>query len=157
MIMKTKIIENFCYEGLGFPVDLKQIELVEIDDEWHPKIDVRKVSDAVIEALAYQESKFTGNQVRFIRSYFSMPLRKFGDEVVHETHAAVDKWEKCNEQITSMNDNTEYVLRLYILEQLRSETKKQRDDFFNKYKKIKSFFKSPEKYSFHHVHVEKFA
>ena len=107
--MKTKIIENFCYEGLGFPIDLKQVELIEIKNEWHAKIDVRKISDVVIEALAYQDSKLTGNQIRFIRTYFSMSLRKFGEEVVHETHAAVDKWEKSRDQVTSMNDNTEYV------------------------------------------------
>ena len=154
--MKTKIIENFCYEGLGFPIDLKQVELIEIENEWHAKIDVRKISDAVIEALAYQDSKLTGNQIHFIRTYFSMSLRKFGEEVVHETHAAVDKWEKSGNQVTSMNDNTEYVLRLYIIEQIRSKTKKQRDEFFIKYQKIKIFFKSPEKYSFnHHIHLEK--
>ncbi len=53
-----------------------------------------------------------------------MPLRKFGEEVVHESHAAVDKWEKSNDQITSMNDNTEYVLRLYIIEKIQAKTKK---------------------------------
>lgn len=155
--MKTKIIKHFCYEGLGFPVDLENVEFVEIENEWHPKIDIRKLSDLVIEALAYQENKLTGNQVRFIRAYFSMPLRKFGEEVVHETHAAVDKWERSGDEITSMNDNTEYVLRLYIIEQISSETKKQKADFFANYKIIKNFFKSPDKYCYHHIHVQKYA
>ncbi len=146
--MKTKIVQNFCYEGLGFPVDIERVECIEIDNEWHPKIDVRNIADLVIEALAYQKSKLTGNQVRFIRSYFSMPLRKFGENVVHETHSAVDKWEKAGDQITSMNDNTEYVLRLYIIEQICLKTKKQKTDFFSKYQKIKNFFSSPDKYSF---------
>lgn len=156
--MKTKIMKNLCYEGLGFPVQLKNVELFEIDGEWHPKIDVKKVADAAIEAIAYQENKLTGNQVRFIRSYFSMPLRKFGEEVVHESHTAVDKWEKSDNQVTSMNDNTEYVLRLYIIEKIRSKTKKQKEEFFSKYKKIRSFFKSPEKFSLNHpVYIERYA
>lgn len=154
--MKTKFVEHFCYEGLGFPVDLEHVEMVEIDNDWHPKIDVRKIADAVIEALAYQEGRLTGNQVRFIRSYFSMSLRKFGEEVVHETHAAVDKWERCGDEMTSMNDNTEYVLRLYILEQVRSKTKKQQNEFFSKYQKIKNFFNSKQSKPVH-IHIEKYA
>ena len=152
--MQTKIIKNFCYDGLGFPVEIKQVELVEINNEWHPKIDVRKISDIVIEALAYQQSKLTGNQVRFIRTYFSMPLRKFGQDVVHETHAAVGKWEKAGNNVTSMNDNTEYVLRLYIIEQLCAATKKQKEAFFSKYQNIKNFFSSPVKYALNqHVYI----
>ncbi len=151
-------MKNFSYEGLGFPIQLKNVELFEIDGEWYPKIDVKKVADAAIEALAYQESKITGNQVRFIRSYFSMPLRKFGKEVVHESHAAVDKWEKSDDQITSMNDNTEYVLRLYIIEKIQAKTKKQKEEFFSKYQEIRSFVTSPQKYSFNHpIHLERYA
>ena len=154
--MKTKIFENFCYEGLGFPIDLERVEMVEIDNEWHPKIDVRKIADAAIEALAYQESRLTGTQVRFIRSYFSMSLRSFGEEVVHETHAAVDKWEKCGDQITAMNDNTEYVLRLYILEQVKAKTAEEQKEFYNQSQKIKSFFKSKKRKA-EHLHINKCA
>lgn len=152
--MKSKIVKNFCYEGLGFPVDLKHIEMIEVDNEWHPKIDVKKIANAVIEALAYQDGRLTGNQVQFIRSYFSMSLRQFGEEVVHETHAAVDKWEKCGNEITAMNENTEYVLRLYIIEKLKPKT--QQKDFFNKYKKAKHFFKS-KKQKPDHIYIENYA
>lgn len=140
--MKTKMIDRFCYEGLGFPVDLEQVEMIKIDGEWHAKIDVKKIASAAVEALVDQPTRFTGNQVRFIRSYFSMSLRQFAQEVVHETHSAVDRWERCFDEVTSMNDNTEYVLRLYILERVQSKTKEQRNEFFNKYKKIKCFFNS---------------
>lgn len=76
-MMRSKMVENFCYEGFGFPVDLKHVEMIEIEKEWHPKIDVRKIADAVIEALAYQESKLSGNQVRFIRHLESLVMKLF--------------------------------------------------------------------------------
>ncbi|MFI4918110.1 MAG: hypothetical protein ACHP65_00980 [Legionellales bacterium] len=151
--MKTKTVENFCYEGLGFPIELSQVEMIEINDEWHPKIDVKKVTNAVINVLAYQEGRLTGNQVKFIRNYFSMTLRDFGVEVAHETHAAVNKWEKHGNQVTSMNNNTECIIRLYILEQLRSETKALGDDFFSNYQKVKEFFKS-KKGAPDHIHLK---
>lgn len=151
--MIKKWVENYCYEGLGFPVELKRVEVVEIDHAWHPIIDVQKVASTVINALAYQKTRFTGNQVKFIRSYFSMPLRQFGLEVVHESHAAVDKWEKNGNKITSMNNNTEYVLRLFIVEQLKSKTQTQQHDFFKKYQRIKVFFNSNKQTPMDILHI----
>lgn len=118
--MNTKIEPTFLYEGLGFPIELENVEMININDEWHPKIDVRYVADEIIKKLAIQEERLTGNQVKFIRSYFSMPLREFGETVVHESHTTVSKWEKCEDEITNMNENTEQVLRLYIIEQTQT-------------------------------------
>lgn len=155
--MKTKQVKNYRYDGLGFPVALDQVQMIQLEGEWHPKIDVKQVADITIKALAYQKERLTGNQVKFIRTYFSMSLRKFGSEVVHETHAAVDKWEKCGNQATMMNQNTEYVLRLFIIEQIYSKTKAEQHDFFKKYQTIKNFFKSNSKTTPHMLHIANFA
>lgn len=137
--MKTKIVPVFLYEGLGFPIELEHVEMVNIEGEWHPKIDVRYIADEVIKKLATQEERLTGNQVKFIRSYFSMPLRKFGDTVVHESHAAVNKWEKRGNEITNMNENTEQVLRLYIIEKTQTKTKTDQANFYNNFKRSRVF------------------
>lgn len=46
--MKTKIEPTFLYEGLGFPIELENVTMININDEWHPKIDVRYVADEII-------------------------------------------------------------------------------------------------------------
>ena len=137
--MKTKIEPTFLYEGLGFPIELENVTMININDEWHPKIDVRYVADEIIKKLAIQEERLTGNQVKFIRSYFSMPLREFGETVVHESHTAVSKWEKCGDEITNMNENTEQVLRLYIIEQTQTKTKADQKNFYLNFKRSTSF------------------
>ncbi|HAT6977691.1 TPA: hypothetical protein JAN54_05330 [Legionella pneumophila] len=137
--MKTKIESTFLYEGLGFPIELENVEMININDEWHPKIDVRYVADEIIKKLAIQEERLTGNQVKFIRSYFSMPLREFGETVVHESHTAVSKWEKCENEITNMNENTEQVLRLYIIEQTQTKTKAQQKNFYSNFRRSRAF------------------
>lgn len=135
--MNSKIIKNYIYEGLGFPVKLEEVEFVQVGDEWHPKINVLKIAEKVISELAFQEARLTGNQVKFIRSYFSMSLREFADKVVHESHMAVSKWEKKGDLPTNMNANTEHELRLYILENsLKNKTAK----FYELYLKTKRFF-----------------
>lgn len=138
--MKTKTEALFLYEGLGFPIELENVEMIHFNDEWLPKIDVQQIAHEAIKKLAIQEGRLTGNQVRFIRSYFSMPLRKFGATVVHESHTAVSKWEKKGNEITNMNENTEMVLRLFMIEQTQTNTKQQQAEFFRNFQRSKQFF-----------------
>lgn len=137
--METKIEPNALYEGLGFPIELGNVEMVRFNDEWLPKIDVQYIANEIIKKLAIQEERLTGNQVKFIRSYFSMTLREFGRSVVHESHTAVSKWEKCGDEITNMNENTEQVLRIYIIEQTQTKTQAEQKNFYLNFKRSKAF------------------
>ena len=138
--MKTKIEKNYCYTGLGFPVELEQVEMVKLGGEWHPKVDVRKVASEVINLLATKDSVLTGNEVRFIRTHLDMSLREFGDKVVHESHAAVRKWEEKGDKPTAMNPNTEFVIRNFIIEQALSKAEKK-SRYYSRVSKAKEFFK----------------
>jgi DNA-binding transcriptional regulator YiaG len=152
--MESKVVESFLYEGLGFPIELENVEMININDEWAPKIDVRRVADAAIKKLATQETRLTGNQVKFIRSYFSMPLREFSGKVVHATHTAVNKWEKAGNDSTNMNENTEQVLRLYIIEQTQTKTKTQQAAFYKNFQKSKQFSNAKnKKYQPFHINM----
>ena len=142
--MKTKIVNNYIYEGLGFPVALDNVEMMYLADGWHPRIDVQKVADDVVKQLAIQETRLTGTQVKFIRSYFSMPLREFGEKVVHESHMAVKKWEQKGDFPTNMNSNTEHELRLYIVEKIHSKSRESKSKFYDFYMATKRFFNSNE-------------
>ena len=116
--MNRKIKKDYIYNGLGFPILLKEVEMTEVLGVWSPKIDVKKIADMAMEKLALQEAKLTGDHVKFIRSYFSMSLREFGNTVVKQTHSAVRKWENSENHLTSMDENTEDILKLYITDKL---------------------------------------
>lgn len=66
-----------------------------------------------------------------------MTLREFGKTVVYESHTAVNKWEKCGNDITNMNENTEQVLRIYIIEQTQTKTQAEQENFYSNFKKAK--------------------
>lgn len=149
--MKTKIEKNYCYTGLGFPIELEQVEMVLIGTEWHPKIDVRKVAEMAIKQLATKESPLTGDEVRFIRAHFGMSLRDFADNVVHETHPAVKKWEDKKEQPTKMNPNTEFVIRHYIIENTSTQSEKK-SKYFTRATLAKKFYdQKPQNKTMMHV------
>jgi DNA-binding transcriptional regulator YiaG len=138
------MVKNYVYEGLGFPVELDNVEMLFIENDWHPRIDIQRIADNVVKKLAVQETRLTGNQVKFIRSYFSMPLREFGEKVVHESHGAVRKWEQKGNSPTNMNSNTEHELRLYVIEELHSKADESKSKFYDIYMATKQFFSSDE-------------
>src|SRR3990167_6452411 len=111
--MTNKILKTYTYEGLGFPIELHNVEMVMINGEYAPKIDVRAVADKAIKSLVLQKTKLTGNQVKFIRACFSASLRAFG-KIINESHAAVKKWEDYKNKTTNMDLNIEARIRLYI-------------------------------------------
>lgn len=137
----TKHIEkNFMYMGLGFPIELQNVEMMEIKGTLHPKIDVRRVADSAIESLIAQKTRITGNQIRFIRSYFAMSMREFA-KVVNESHTAVMKWEKFANNTTNMDVNIEIMLRLYICDRiLIIQNKQKKNEFYNQYRKVTEIF-----------------
>ena len=133
--MERKTQKKYIYEGLGFPVELNNIEIVKVQGEWVPKIDVREIALKTIRELPFQKTRLTGHQVRFIREYFQMSLREFS-KIVHQSHAAVDKWEKFRNKETNMDSNIEVVLRLHIYHEVCAKTLKQKTNFYKAYEKI---------------------
>ncbi len=55
LTMKTKIVPTFLYEGLGFPIELGNVETVKFNREWLPKIDLQYIADEVIKKLAFKK------------------------------------------------------------------------------------------------------
>jgi DNA-binding transcriptional regulator YiaG len=140
--MNKKLIKNYVYTGLGFPIELHNVEVVQFDGEIHPKIDVRKISDSVIKSLVLQKDRLTGNQIKFIRTYFSMSLREFA-KVVNESHMAVKKWEDFEDEPTNMDRNIEIMLRLYIYDHVVIKTKTKDHEkikFYDKYLMLTKMF-----------------
>lgn len=131
--MSKKIIKKYIYDGLGFPIELHNVEVVTLHGESHPKIDVRKVADAAIRDLIIQSSRLTGNQIKFIRTYLSMSLREFS-EVVNESHMAVKKWEDFKDKPTNMDRNIEILLRLHIYKHIAIKSSNNTKEILQFYK-----------------------
>jgi len=94
-----------------------------------------------MKSLVTQENRLTGNQIKFIRSYFSMSLREFA-KVVNESHAAIRKWENFLDEQTNMDPNIEIMLRLYIYDQVVIKNEKKKAEFYNRYIELTRLFAS---------------
>ena len=131
MSKKVKTQKNFLYEGLGFPVILGDVAMVNVFGEWEAHINVEKVAKMAFSMLPHKPSKFTGNEIYFIRTHLKLNRREFG-ELFKVSHTAVSKWEKSGNKASSISAGNELMLRLHILDQLAPSGAK----FYNSYKEI---------------------
>lgn len=118
--MRTKIEKSYLYEGLGFPVHLTNVPLVEIRGEFTLNIDFNKLQKVVLLHLIHKKTPLTGNEVKFIRKYFSLTTTAFA-HLFGYSHSAVLKWENQGDAIARIAPTTEICLRLYILNFLEKD------------------------------------
>lgn len=126
--MKTKRAKRFVYEGLGFPIVLVNVSLVQKRGMWTPAINYNKLQKEVLLALAHKPMALTGNEIHFIRAYFEMTLENFGKHF-GVTHVAVLTWEKMGDKLGKINPTTELCIRLFILEKLKMNNQVFREAF----------------------------
>lgn len=127
---KTKTEKFFIDTGLGFPVVLINVPMIQIRDVWTPNIDYNKLTNEVLKSLVIKSSRLTGNEVRFIRLTFEMTLKEFAERF-YVTHPCVINWEKEKDNQTGMNWITEKEIRLFIFDKIN-----QKDDLRPVYKKL---------------------
>lgn len=111
--MKNKKIKRFTYEGLGFPVILKNVPVVVMQGEEVLDVDYNALQKTVLLNLCRKDSPLTGNEIKFIRRYFEMTLAGFGVEFGC-SHAAVLKWEKHENCFAKIEPTTDVCIRLFI-------------------------------------------
>jgi len=127
---KKKIEKEILYDGLGFPIILRNVPMVQVRDIWIPDINLNFFQKIVLLALAHHPTNLTGNQIRFARIWSGLTQTKFG-KLFGVTHPAVINWEKSGNKGTKMNLSTQRDLRLWLLDQILT-----RDDDFRRAFKI---------------------
>lgn len=115
--METKIRKRFVDHGMGFPVVLLNVPVVNVDGVWTPKIKYNQLEEWVLLSLSRQANHLTGSQVHFVRLHFGMTLQAFATKF-SVTHVAVMAWEKAKRRPAPMGWAIEKDLRLFIQSRL---------------------------------------
>ena len=112
--MEKKIEKKYIDNGFGFPVCLHNLPMVKVRNVWTPNIDYNELTRAVAMSLASSKSLLSGNQVKFIRQFFEMTLKEFGERF-NVSHPAVMKWESNKNKPSKMDWSTEKDIRMEIV------------------------------------------
>lgn len=128
--MKKNIAESYEYDGLGFPIILENVPLIEVRGVLVPNLDYNLLQKNALLALCQKPYPLTGNEIRFIRQYLSMTYKEFASKF-GITHACVIHWEKAKNLPAKITPSTELYIRLYILDFLRVKNTLFRNSFRN--------------------------
>ncbi|MCX6990534.1 MAG: hypothetical protein NTX49_05665 [Chlamydiae bacterium] len=112
-----KEIERSLFEGLGFPIFLKNIPVIEIHGEEILDIDFNQLQKTVLLSLCYKPLPLSGSQIKYIRKYFEMTRSEFGEKFGY-SEAAVIKWEKSSGNFAKMDLTTDECIRLFIFRKM---------------------------------------
>ena len=121
--MERKIQKTFVDTGFGFPITLLNVPMIKIRGQWTPEIDYNALTKAALLALSEKPVRLAGSEVKFIRLHFEMTLEQFASRF-SVSHAAVIKWEKCQDEATKMSWAQEKDLRLFVIYSLLGKPKK---------------------------------
>lgn len=119
--MKRKRIKKLVYEGLGFPIVLKNVPTIEVQGETIPDINYNLLQKTVLLSLCYKPTPLTGNEIQFIRKYFEITLVEFGKKFGY-SHVAVIKWEKHANHFAKIEPTTDICIRLFVFSQLSNKS-----------------------------------
>lgn len=119
--MKKKKIKKFIYEGLGFPVVLKNVPTIEMYGEMIPDIDYNQLQKIVLLNLCHKPTPLTGSEIQFIRKFFEMTLADFGKQFGC-SHVAVIKWEKFGSRFAKIEPTTDVCIRLFVFSHLNGKS-----------------------------------
>ena len=108
------------YYGCGFPVRLVNVPMVLVRGTWTPDIDYNKLHLNILKAMARKPIPLTGNEIKFIRHYFELTLKEFG-ECFGVSHVAVIKWEKAGDESPPYSVSQDRDLRTFIMARLETD------------------------------------
>jgi DNA-binding transcriptional regulator YiaG len=118
---KKKIQKSYIDNGFGFPVQIVNAPLLQVRGSWSLDLNFEKYERAVLMALAHKPSRLTGSEIKFIRNYYEMNLKNFGERFGNVAHSAVIKWEKFTDSPTNMNWACEKDIRLFIISEIKPQ------------------------------------
>ncbi len=105
---------EFIYEGLGFPVYIKNVRTRAVLGEEVPVINHAELEKQVFELLLWSKSKLSGSQLSFVRTYLGYSQDKFAKALGLKNHGRVSQWEKMEEEASGMNSATELGVRMLM-------------------------------------------
>lgn len=129
--MEKKLKKRHIDYSCGFPVVLLNVPMVKIQDEWVLDINYDDLAKTVLLYLSKKPIPLTGNEIRFIRYYFSITMREFAMRLGVK-HPAIVKWEEKKDRFAAVTWGTEKDIRLFILDKLCKSNK----DFREGYKEL---------------------
>lgn len=119
---KQKMLKRVEFKALGFPIILRNVPQLKMRGEWVMDIDYNALQKTVLILLCHKQKPLTGNEIAFIRAYFSLSAAEFGTEF-GVSGEAVQKWEKSGNRYSKIEPAIDLCIRFLAFEKLHCKEK----------------------------------
>jgi len=126
--MEKKMMKSYVDHGFGFPVRITNAPMIKVRGAWALNVNHNELTNAVALTLSAEKSLLTGNQLKFIRYFFKMTLKEFGERF-GVAHSTVINWEKKGDHPTKMEWGTEKDIRMEVIHHIYKNPEKVGDLF----------------------------
>ena len=102
---KKRIVKDYEFTGLGFPVILSEVELVQHGadaEDCYPDINSRWLQDTVFDFLIDNAVQLTGAQLAFIRHYMDMKQDDLARALDLKAHGRISQWEQARNKVADI-------------------------------------------------------
>lgn len=170
MEREKRIQEEHVVHHFGFPVILRNVEMIKIRDFWTPNINMNRLRDVVLFALVMKKGSLTGNQVHYIRGWLKETLESFGEKL-GVSHSSIKKWENKGDEPTGTSQGNDFFIRTLVLQKMIEQESPVLHDFVRRLSELGSnfhevsdmfVFKNPEdtepfglSYAYYSILIEK--
>ena len=125
--MKKKIMENYIFEGFGFPVVLHNVVVGKFEGEEYPELNYQELEFKTVQSLIASPKALTGNQFKFLRKFMKHSLREIADGI-EVSHSQIKNWEEKTKEVTGMDSDLEKRFKNLTLTYLMSMLQKSLSD-----------------------------
>lgn len=102
--------KSLVYTALGFPIIIVNPRYRLFEGEEVLDISPKDIMDGIFSIIPDKKGRFTGAEVRFLRSYLKLTQEAFG-KMIGVDHSSIAKWEAKKQEVTGMEIQVEILLR----------------------------------------------
>ena len=106
------------YDGLGFPVLLRNVEVRLVMGEEQPVINHLELEAKAFETLMLSTNRLTGAQLCFVRGHMKKTQREFAKMLGLSGHGRVSQWESQKNAAAIKNPAQELIVRMYMAQHI---------------------------------------
>jgi DNA-binding transcriptional regulator YiaG len=110
--------ENILYHGFGFPVLLIGVEFKGEGRGRYLDVPHSILAEKLFNLVLMKPTQWTGSELKFVRKHLELTQQEFASLIRSKNQANVANWEKKNNELTGIPEQTEHYMRMLIFQKI---------------------------------------
>ena len=122
----TKFVEKYIFSGFGFDVLVRNAPVKSVDGDEFLDIDMNELKVITAKALLVNSQKFTGNQIKFLRTFLKLSHNSIADKI-QVPASTLRSWEDKGSAVSGLSLEQEKAFRIFVIHSILDQEKNAMD------------------------------